>query len=397
MKEFSTVSTWKEIRFDDLVILRRGKDLTKSKFKKGDIPVAGSNGIIGFHDSSNYRGPGVTIGRSGSCGVVHYYENKFWAHNTVLAVVDFKDNNPKFIFYYLSHLKLDKHATGVSVPTLNRNLFSNLPVFKVPPIEQLKIAYILSTLQNAIEKQQQIIDTTQALKKSLLHQLFSQGAKGEKLKETEIGMMPGSWLAVEIGSVLIKSTQRNPSGKPDEMFKYVDVSGVSNQSFSITTFSSVKGKDAPSRARKVMLENDILFATVRPTLQRIAIVPKELNDEICSTGYCVLRPDAKKIISDFLYYYLQSNMILRKMEEMQKGASYPAVSDSNIKECLFPLAPMAEQEFISKSLNALTNKISVSLKKKEVYESLFKTLLNDLMTGGIRVDQLEFDLSLKNE
>ena len=297
-----------------------------------------------------------------------------------------------FLQYYLIFYRpniLDQRHGGAQ-PNISQTIIKKILTIVPSLPEQRNISHILLTLQLAIEKQQHVIDTTQALKKSLLNQLFTKGTKSERLKETEIGLMPESWSIVEIGSFLTKTKNRNPNLKPEEIFNYVDVSGISNQSFSITSYSSIKGGNAPSRARKVILEGDILFATVRPTLQRIAVVPKHLNNEICSTGYCVLRPDIKKVLSDYLYYFLQSNIILKKMEEMQKGASYPAVLDSNVKQCLFPLAPLEEQLMISKSLNALSNKIASSLNKKTIYELLFRTLESELMTGQILVSSIDF-------
>jgi type I restriction enzyme S subunit len=86
--------SWQRTDFDHFTTLKRGKDLTRNKFRAGRIPVAGSNGVIGYHDTSNVRAPGVTVGRSGSVGRVTFYETNFWAHNTTLFVADFHGNDP---------------------------------------------------------------------------------------------------------------------------------------------------------------------------------------------------------------------------------------------------------------------------------------------------------------
>ncbi|HND78578.1 MAG TPA: restriction endonuclease subunit S, partial [bacterium] len=86
------MSEWKEHRLGDVIMFQRGHDLPRTSMKDGKYPVAGSNGIIGYHSEYTTKGPGVTIGRSGSIGAPNYYESDYWAHNTVLYVKDFKDS-----------------------------------------------------------------------------------------------------------------------------------------------------------------------------------------------------------------------------------------------------------------------------------------------------------------
>ena len=119
---------WDVVKFDSFATLQRGKDLTKAQFQEGTIPVAGSNGIIGFHNRANCLGPGVTVGRSGSVGKVTFYEEDLWAHNTCLYVKDFLKNNVRFVAYYLSYLDLSRFKTGASVPTLDRNSFRMMSI-----------------------------------------------------------------------------------------------------------------------------------------------------------------------------------------------------------------------------------------------------------------------------
>jgi type I restriction enzyme S subunit len=113
----------------------------------------------------------------------------------------------------------------------------------------------------------------------------------------------------------------------------------------------LKGKDAPSRARKLVRFGDVIFATIRPTLQRIAKIPEELDGQVCSTGYFVLKP--KEIISgDLLFYFLLSDAFSERMGILQKGASYPAVTDAEVRgvEISFPES-LVEQKRIVKILD----------------------------------------------
>ena len=141
---------YSSVKFDSFTTLHRGKDLTKAQFQEGTIPVAGSNGIIGFHNRANCLGSGITVGRSGSVGKVTYYEEDFWAHNTCLYVKDFHKNIVRFVAYYFSYLDLSRFKTGASVPTLDRNSFRLMPI-AVPAIEeQVTIANSLVLIDKKI-------------------------------------------------------------------------------------------------------------------------------------------------------------------------------------------------------------------------------------------------------
>ncbi|MEM5858800.1 hypothetical protein RQM21_015650 [Citrobacter freundii] len=97
--------------------------------------------------------------------------------------------------------------------------------------------------------------------------------------------MKAGWLTKPMSEILEKTETTNPTISPETEFFYIDVSSVSNKTFSIENVQLLKGKNAPSRARKLVKEGDVLFATIRPTLQRIAIVPEKLDKQVCSTGY----------------------------------------------------------------------------------------------------------------
>jgi type I restriction enzyme S subunit len=141
------------------------------------------------------------------------------------------------------------------------------------------------------------------------------------------------WEVKKLGDILQKTETIDPTKNPDKEFIYIDVSSVNNETFSIEATTILKGKDAPSRARKLVKKNDIIFATVRPTLRRICLITEEYNNQVCSTGYFVLR--AKENISHALiFYYLQTEAFNKKMEELQKGASYPAVTDGDVRDQL---------------------------------------------------------------
>ena len=196
--------------------------------------------------------------------------------------------------------------------------------------------------------------------------------------------VPKPWTKSSIGEVVVKATQRDPRRKPDEMFQYVDVSSVSNKSFKITNATPTMGSEAPSRARKAIKTDDILFATVRPTLKRIALVTPEHNGAIASTGYCVLRCDKAKADPGFLYSFLITDHFNARMGGLERGASYPAVRDSDVKDSWFPLPPLPEQKKIAHILSTVQRAIEAQERIIQTTTELKKTLMHKLFTEGLR-------------
>lgn len=160
----------KKYKLGECLELQRGYDLTSSQMQDGEVAVVGSNGIIGYHNSQRGNSPCITVGRSGSVGKVHYYEQQTWAHNTALFVKNFKGNNPKYLYYLLKNLHLDNiFEKGSSViPSLDRKLVHSLVVpFHKEINDQRKIVAVLSAIDHKIELNKQINDNLPWLDRSL--------------------------------------------------------------------------------------------------------------------------------------------------------------------------------------------------------------------------------------
>jgi len=151
---------------------------------------------------------------------------------------------------------------------------------------------------------------------------------------------------VKLGEICEPKTGiRNPSLEPDSTFLYVDITSVSNVEKKITDAKSLLGKSAPSRARQVIREGDVIVATTRPNLNAVALVPPELDDQICSTGFCVLRA-TDDVLPDFLFAFVRSESFIQALSDLVKGALYPAINDDQVKAQLIPLPPYHEQQHV---------------------------------------------------
>ena len=198
-------SEWKEIKLGELLNFRRGHDLPKTKMLDGNIPVVGSNGIIGFHNEVTTKAPCLTIGRSGNIGNPCYINKDCWAHNTSLYVDDFKGNDPKYLYYLLKTLNLGHYGGGSAVPTLNRNHIHPIEIkATINLAEQKAIAHILSTLDDKIEVNNQINKTLDNMAQAIFKQWFMDfefpnedgepyKSSGGEMVESELGMIPKGW------------------------------------------------------------------------------------------------------------------------------------------------------------------------------------------------------------
>ena len=192
---------WLRTDFDHFATLQRGKDLTRDHFRTGAVPVAGSNGIIGYHDAANAKAPGITVGRSGSVGKVTLYRQDLLGAQHRLVCEGFHGNAPEFIAFFLDFLRLGKiWFRRIRSNTRSQCLSYSANCFPTPR-EQRKIAVVLGLVQRAIEQQERLIALTTELKKALLHKLFTEGLRGEPQKQTEIGPVPESWELVPLGSL----------------------------------------------------------------------------------------------------------------------------------------------------------------------------------------------------
>jgi len=131
------------------------------------------------------------------------------------------------------------------------------------------------------------------------------------------------------------SETRDPTKNPLETFDYVGIASIDVHLGNITAPMKIVGEFAPSRARRVIRKGNRLVSTVRPTRGAIAIVPVELDDQICSTGFAVLEPK-DEVEPLFLHSMLRMDVVRQQFGRFATGASYPAIIKSDMNEVLLP-------------------------------------------------------------
>ena len=185
---------------------------------------------------------------------------------------------------------------------------------------------------------------------------------------------------------------------PRTSIRYVDVSAVSREDLSVVSDSKYSADNAPSRARKIVETGDTIFATVRPSLRRIAQISASLDGEIVSTAFCVLRPDSTQLHPEYLYFAMQIEAVADGIAAMQTGASYPAVRDADVFSQAIPVPPLQDQIKIAHALNQLRASMLQQSKCERVALELKRAAMHSLFTRGLRSEaQKETEIGMVPE
>ena len=164
---------WTECELGVFIELKRGYDLPKSARNEGSIPIISSSGFTDYNDKPMVKGPGVVTGRYGTIGEVFYSEEDFWPLNTTLYVVDFKGNDPLFVYYLLQTISYADYTDKAAVPGINRNHLHKAKV-KVPiSLEiQQKVAAQLYQLEKRVTLGKQINQTLEQMSQTVFKSWF---------------------------------------------------------------------------------------------------------------------------------------------------------------------------------------------------------------------------------
>lgn len=266
-----------------------------------------------------------------------------------------------FLFYLLQEIKAQDLIQDHRYPSLNLSIIEEIQI-PIPPLsEQQRIVKILDEVfektAKAKENAEKNLQNAKELFESYLQRFFANPGK--------------DWEHKTLREVLIKTETTDPTKKPNERFIYIDVSSVNKETKEIESTTLLRGKDAPSRARKLIKTNDIIFATIRPTHSRVALIPEKYNKQVCSTGYIVLRTK-EYLSSNLVFYFLLTRGFNKQMEKLQKGANYPAVTDNDVKNITIPFPKsLKDQQSIVMKLNILSS-------KTKKLEAIYKQKLADL-------------------
>lgn len=305
-------------------------------------------------------------------------ENDKYSLNQRICAIRTKEFDIRFLYYQLNRNPFFlAFNNGENQSNLRKADILNCPLWK-PSLEiQKNIVELLDEALEQIERAKSNIEkniiNTKELFQSKLNNIFSKKVDG--------------WEEKSLGEVCEKTKNIKWQDFTTEEFEYVDLSSVSRETLSVTETTTVNKDNAPSRAKKIIQNRDVIFATTRPTLRRATIIDEQLSGNICSTGFVVLRPK-QNLSSEWIFYFLLTSNFMKRMESLQRGASYPAVTDSDVKSSTLSVPVSKEVEKrniqIMNDIQEFSNSLLFCHQQKlENLEDLKKSILQKAFSGKL--------------
>ena len=302
-----------------------------------------------------------------------------------------------FLYFYLKKIEayIDSLGSGAIFKAINKSQLAELPINDagIPLPEQKKIAHILSTVQRAIEAQEQIIQTTTELKKALMHKLFTEGLRNEGQKQTEIGPVPESWEVVKLGKHIQIAHGYAFKGE----FFVTDGPTV-------LTPGNFKLDGGLYWGKRTKYTTEIYQPNVVLNPGELVVVMTDLTPAAKLLGGPAFIPEGRTILHNqrigkvelkglkttlqFLYWVFLSESFKRYMRQTATGSTVRHTSPSKIYQYAFGLPSLEEQAQAVDCLAKVDAKLANAEDKKRALEDLFRTLLHELMTAKTRVYEL---------
>lgn len=399
-KEFENLPEgWKRVRVGDICFLSYGKNLPRDKFiENGNYKAYGANGIIGFYDRYTHNELTVLVSCRGEySGVINIAKPySFITNNSIPLTIKDKTLYTKFLYYILKHIPRNKIISGSAQPQVVINDLKNITLPLPPLPEQQKIAEILETVDNVIEKTDRIIEKYKRIKQGLMQDLLTKGIdekdnirdeKTHKFKDSPLGRIPEEWEVVrlgEIGEIISGSTPNTNNSEywngeifwitPEDLSKAKTLY-IENSSRKITQ------RGLKSCSTKIIPANSVVISSRAPIgYIKVSKVQFTTNQGCKSIAY------NRKFSPEFLAFLLSNKV--QDMINMGSGTTFQEITKSNLAKILLPLPPLPEQQRIAEILSQIDKTIEKEEQYKEKLERLKQGLMEDLLTGKVRVNHL---------
>ena len=341
------------------------------------MPIIGSFGVTGTHNTAKYVGPGVAIGRSGaSIGSATFIDGPYWPLNTCLFVSDFKSNDPRWIFHLLAMTDFRSFNSGSAQPSLNRNFLRDIPVLVPPLADQQAIAEVLGALDDKIAANTKLASAADDLA-SALFRWFVRGLPMSDRNFADVARVSGGG---------------TPSTKVPEYWggnvnwaTPTDVTGLSGP-----YLESTSRKISPEGLRSCsseLFEPGAILMTSRATIGAFAIAQ---NSMAVNQGFIVVEP-----IDSALRFWLFHEMRSRVDEfvSLANGATFLELSRGNFKKLTVRLAEPAMMNEFGYKAASLHATASAALRESHTLAATRDALLPQLMSGKLRVKDAEKSLA----
>ena len=373
------MSEWRHTTLGGFLSLQRGHDLPQHQRRHGTVPVVGSGGITGFHDTAVVRGPGITIGRAANLGVPTLVQDDFWPLNTTLYVTDFHGNDVRFAYYLLRTLDLTGFNSGSVQPMLNRNHIRSFPVTIPPPAAQRAISAVLGAIDDKIAVNERIARAGSDLAVALGQQALA----AEPGHDVSLGDVAGFTKGVAYrradltggDGVLIslKSVGRDGQFQPD----------------------GAKPFSGEAKPAQILREGDIVVAQTDLT-QRAGVIGRPARVVnlggwswmVASLDLAIARP-ANGLTSEALFAVLASSAFRDHALSHCNGTTVLHLGGQAFPAFRFRKPADGSIARITTAMRPLLARADAARRENQPLARLRDTLLPELLSGAIRVRDAE--------
>jgi len=390
---------WQVKGFEECInkerILRNIK-IPQGKYKKvGRYPIVdqGARFVAGYTDDKSklYSGCLPVIVFGDHTRIFKFVDFSFSLGADGIKLIQPKNLlNPKYFYYYLCSLTIESKGYNRHYKYLKEKIIA-FP----EKTEQRKIAFVLSKTQQAIEQQDRIIETTRELKKSLMNKLFTEGLHGEEQKETEIGLMPKSWNSIFVQDCCEVVTGGTPRTEVREYYKEGNIRWMKSGDINTKPIYEVKNRITQlglenSNARLIPEGTVVIALSGRGKTRGTTSIL--MVDCACSQSVAGMVPNPEKIDSFYLHYYMAYNY--DKVRNITGDKDRSGLNLGLIRQIkITKPKSTVEQKEIADAILSIDKKIWQAESKKQTLQALFRTMLNQLMTGKVRVRDLYIEVN----
>ncbi|EIF43520.1 restriction modification system DNA specificity subunit [gamma proteobacterium BDW918] len=284
--------------------------------------------------------------------------------------------------------QIDLNASGTTRTRIARGVLSNISILEPPLPEQQKIAAILSTVDDVIEKTRAQIDKLKDLKTGMMQELLTKGIGHTEFKDSPVGRIPVGWDV----KPLVDVCERVCVGFVGTCERYYRQSGVpmirtGNLKDGRLDLAEIKyvTREFHAKEKKSQLRRGDLLIARHGSHGAACLVPENLGDANC-LNVVIVRADQNRFLPQFLKYAFNSSSMKANLGAKSEGSTQTVISTTEIAKTLFSVPSLSEQHRIVEVLSSLDNKIDATGEKFEKMLSTKKALMQDLLTGKVRVN-----------
>lgn len=321
-------------------------------------------------------------------GYIHYYKGKFNAYQRVYVLTGF-GIDVLYLKNYLDRylpLRINKEVSQNNIPYIRLSTLSKMNIYyPESKSEQIAIANILSKVDETIAAVQNSIDSAERLKKSLMQNLLTGKMKPDGTFRTpeefyideKFGKVPVGWVVKRIDEISDRKTDVIDPTKSSVIYDYIGLEHIVPDEF----IRCGKGQSNETVALKIKFEKgDLLYGKLRPYLNKVLIAD---ISGVGSTEFIVLM---KNDFINWIYLNFQLPKFLNYTKSMTAGTQHPRASWKDIKHYLICIPNNnQEKESIERKLLSLEQYKQSQSAKVEKLQSLKKSLMQNLLTGKIRI------------